>query len=100
MPRPSKVASIRRSIQVAAPPSKVYDAFRSEEALSTWYMDGTTVDLRPGGAVAFDGPEGSVRATFVDLAENERVVLDYGAPWWGRVTWEMEATPKGTRVVL
>ena len=101
MPRSSnRVASIRRSIQAAAPPGKVYDAFRTDESLSTWYMDGTTVEFQVGGALSFGGPEGSVRATFAELAEPQRIVLDYAAPWWGRVTWELEPTPKGTRVVL
>jgi uncharacterized protein YndB with AHSA1/START domain len=101
MPRSSnRVASIRRSVQVAAPPQKVYDAFRSDEALSAWYMDGTTVQFAPGGALSFEGPEGSVRATFTELVENERIGLEYHAPWWGAVTWELAATPKGTRVTL
>lgn len=101
MPRSSnKAAAIRRSIQVAGPPSKVYAAFRTDEALSAWYMDGTVVDFRVGGALAFEGPEGQVRATFVELSEGERVVLDYHAPWWGTVRWELTATPKGTRVSL
>src|ERR1700694_2480104 len=98
MPRSSnKVASIRRSIQAAAPPEKVYAAFETEDALGIWYMDGTSVEFRPGGTLSFDGPEGSVRATFVEMEPHKRIVLDYSAPWWGRVTWEMEPTPKGTR---
>ena len=101
MPRSSnKMASIRRSIQVAASPAKVYDAFRTDEALSTWYMDGTTVGFQPGGAISFEGPEGSVRATVLELVENEKVALEYHAPWWGTVTWELHETPKGTRVSL
>lgn len=101
MPRSAnKVASIRRSIQAAAPPEKVYAAFTTEEALTVWYMDGTTVDFRVGGHLAFDGPEGSVRATFAEIVPEQRIVLDYSAPWWGRVTWELEPTPKGTRVSL
>lgn len=101
MPRTSnRVASIRRSIQVAGPPEKVYAAFSDDESLSTWYMDGTTVDFREGGAMMFDGPEGSVSATFTELVPNERIVLAYEAPWWGTVSWQLKATPKGTRVVL
>jgi uncharacterized protein YndB with AHSA1/START domain len=101
MPRSSnKVASIRRSIQVQAPPAKVYAAFQTDEALSTWYMDGATVQFEVGGQLSFEGPEGNVPATFVELVPNERVVLDYHAPWWGTVTYELKATPKGTRVTL
>lgn len=101
MPRSSKsLASIRRSIQVSGTPEKVYAAFQTDEALSAWYMDGTTSEFREGGSIAFEGPEGSVSATFVELVENERIVLEYHAPWWGTVTWELKATPKGTRVSL
>lgn len=101
MPRSqNRAASIRRSIQVSATPAKVYDAFRTSEALSTWYMDGTTVAFELGGSMQFDGPEGSVRAVIQDLVENEKLVFEYHAPWWGTVTWELAATPKGTRVTL
>jgi uncharacterized protein YndB with AHSA1/START domain len=101
MPRSSnKVASIRRSIQAAAAPEKVYEAFASDGALSVWYMDGTSVEFREGGSLSFEGPEGSVRATIVTLEPGKRIVLDYSAPWWGRVAWELEPTPKGTRVSL
>lgn len=101
MPRSTnRAAAIRRSIQVAGPPEKVYDSFRTNEALSTWYMDGTSVEFAVGGGLAFDGPEGSVRATFLELVENEKLVLSYSAPWWGTVTWEFAPTPKGTRISL
>ena len=100
MPRAAKAASIRRSIQVSAPPAKVYDAFRTDQALSTWYMDGTNVEFRVGGSLVFEGPEGNVRAVFTELKENERIGLEYHAPWWGTVVYELAPTPKGTRVTL
>ena len=101
MPRSAgRVASIRRSIQVSAPLGKVYDSFRTSEALSTWYMDGTTVEFVQGGRITFEGPEGNVAASFAELVEERRIVMEYHPPWWGTVTWEMSATPKGTRVVL
>ncbi|HET6403137.1 MAG TPA: SRPBCC domain-containing protein [Candidatus Thermoplasmatota archaeon] len=101
MPRSAnRAASIRRSIQVSAPPNKVYDAFRTDQALSTWYMDGTSVEFGIGGSLVFEGPEGNVRAVFTELVENERITLDYHAPWWGTVVWELTPTPKGTRVTL
>ncbi len=82
MPRSAanKSASIRRSIQVGASPRTVYDAFRTSEAMSTWYMDGTTVEFAVNGSVTFEGPEANVRATFVELVPDERIVLDYHAP--------------------
>ena len=96
----NRVAMIRRSIQVAGSPEKVYAAFQSDEALGAWYMDGTTSEFRVGGPLVFEGPEGAVSAEFVELVENEKIVLAYQAPWWGTVTWEFKATPKGTRVSL
>lgn len=101
MPRTAnRAASIRRSIQVSATPQKVYDAFRTDQSLSTWYMDGTSVEFAVGGSMIFDGPEGNVRAIITQLVENERVALDYHAPWWGSVLYELSPTPKGTRVTL
>lgn len=101
MPRPvNNVASIRRSVQVLAPPSKVFDAFRTDEAMSAWYMDGSVVDFSLGGSLSFEGPDGSVRASIVDLVEDERIVMTYDSPWWGSVTWLLVATNKGTRVSL
>lgn len=85
---------------MGAPPEKVYDAFRTDAALSAWYMDGTSVEFAPGGWLVFEGPEGNIRAIFQQLVENERIVLDYHAPWWGTVTWTLAPTPKGTRVTL
>ena len=96
----SRASSIRRSIQVSATPTKVYDSFRTDEALSTWYMDGTSVEFAVGGSLVFEGPEGNVRAVFTELIEDKKVTLDYHAPWWGTVTWEIEPTPKGARVTL
>lgn len=96
----NRAASIRRSIQVSGTPEKVYDSFRTDAALSTWYMDGTTVEFAVGGSMTFEGPEGNVRAVITELVENEKLVFDYHAPWWGTVTWELAPTPKGTRVTL
>lgn len=101
MPRSANnTASIRRSVQVVAPPEKVFDAFRSNDALSEWYMDGSVVTFELGGALSFEGPEGSVRATIVEIVPNERIVMTYDSPWWGSVTWLLSATDKGTRVSL
>jgi uncharacterized protein YndB with AHSA1/START domain len=40
---------IERTVQLAAPPGKVWAALTTAEGLSAWFGDEATIDLRPGG---------------------------------------------------
>jgi len=90
---------VARSILIRAPPDEVYDAFRNEERLRIWYFDDARVDFRVGGQLAFNGPEGSVTATYREITPTQ-IVTDYNPPWWGRVTWSISTERNGTRVAL
>jgi len=41
---------IERTVELAAPPDKVWAALTTAEGLSAWFGDEATIDLRPGGA--------------------------------------------------
>jgi len=40
---------IERTVQIAAPPGKVWAALTTAEGLSAWFGDEAAIDLRPGG---------------------------------------------------
>jgi uncharacterized protein YndB with AHSA1/START domain len=48
---------IERSVNVAHPPAKVWEAITTAEGLGTWFGNKATVDLRVGGLIqlTFDG---------------------------------------------
>ena len=46
MPIPDR---IERTIDLAQPPQRVWEALTSAEGLGGWFGDRATVDLRPGG---------------------------------------------------
>jgi uncharacterized protein YndB with AHSA1/START domain len=50
---------IERTISVAQPPAKVWDAITTPEGLGTWFGHKATVDLRVGGVaqVTWDGKD-------------------------------------------
>ena len=41
---------IKRTVQLAHPPARVWAALTTAEGLSAWFGDEATIDLRPGGA--------------------------------------------------
>lgn len=91
---------MKRSILVRAPPEQAFAAFSDVEKLRVWYFDDAELDFREGGSIAFDGPEGTIRASIDAIVPDRRIVMTYSPPWWGRVTWEFEALPSGARVHL
>lgn len=100
MARSSKAAAVRRSVLVKGSPERAFECLANVERVREWYFDDAEMDFRVGGALAFDGPEGSVRGRFRAIEPYKRVVLAYDGPWWGTVTWDFSPTPTGTRVTL
>ena len=41
---------IKRTVQLAHPPARVWAALTTAEGLGAWFGDEATIDLRPGGA--------------------------------------------------
>lgn len=100
LPKTTKAPAVKRSILVRAPREKAFEAFANVEILRLWYFDDAELDFREGGELKFDGPEGTIRATIETIVPNERIVMTYSPPWWGRVTWQLEDLPSGARVHL
>ena len=40
---------IERTVELAAPPDRVWAALTTAEGLSAWFGNEATIDLRPGG---------------------------------------------------
>src|SRR5215203_6892514 len=60
---------IERTVELAHPPAKVWAALTTAEGLGTWFGNGATVDLRPGGAASLtwtDGPTVDLRVERVE----------------------------------
>lgn len=101
MPKSTKSAAVRRSILVRAPREAAFNALRDVDKLREWYYDDAGVNFEVGGTIGFMGMEGAVEATFLEIEEPRKVVMEYHAPWWGTVTWLFEpAGEKSTRVHL
>jgi len=100
---------IRLSMEMAAPPAKVFRALTEAETLDRWMAKGATVELREGGRYdlgfapeGYDGP--SMR--ILELVRNEKLVISW-PDWRGdtsvpeqSVTWLLEPSEVGTRVTI
>ena len=42
---------IERTVEIAAPPARVWSALTTAEGLSAWFGEQASIDLRPGGAM-------------------------------------------------
>ena len=68
MPIPDR---IERTIDLAQPPQRVWDALTSAEGLGAWFGHRATVDLRPGGTayVEWDDENGSKATLTISVVE-------------------------------
>ena len=68
MPIPDR---IERTIDLAQPPQRVWEALTSAEGLGAWFGHRATVDLRPGGAayVEWDDENGSKATMTISVVE-------------------------------
>ena len=60
MPIPDR---IERTIDLAQPPQRVWEALTSAEGLGGWFGDHATVDLRPGGTASVEWDDEEYKAT-------------------------------------
>jgi uncharacterized protein YndB with AHSA1/START domain len=99
---------IERTISVAHPPAKVWDAITTAEGLGTWFGHKATVDLRVGGVaqVTWDGE--STHELRIERLEPPRVLgwtwgifgLPEDDPRRTYVEFTLEPDASGTRLTV
>jgi uncharacterized protein YndB with AHSA1/START domain len=106
---------ILASVEIAAPPERVFRALTTEELTQWWgspeeyRTTGYTADLRPGGrwrtvGVGRDGTEFAVEGVFREIDRPRRIVQTWVAPWDGNnetiITYTLDPIEGGTRVTV
>jgi uncharacterized protein YndB with AHSA1/START domain len=96
-----------RTIEIAAPPSRVWRLLASQDGLRRWLPPDLTIDLRVGGAYTMTGPDGTtaISGTVLELVPEGRLVLSWmedGSGWThpGRLVIDLAPIAGGTRVSL
>ncbi len=86
MPIPDR---IERTVELAHPPQRVWDALTSAEGLGGWFGNRATVDLRPGGAAQVEWDmDGKIHTAALTI-----IVVEPPARFaW---TWGIEGLPEG-----
>jgi uncharacterized protein YndB with AHSA1/START domain len=70
---------IERTVELAAPPEKVWVALTTAEGLAAWFGNTATIDLRPGGSAQMKWIEEGYTANMrVERVEEPRV---FGFTW-------------------
>jgi uncharacterized protein YndB with AHSA1/START domain len=99
---------IERTVEVAHPPGRVWEALTTAEGLGTWFGDEATIDLRPGGRARMawaDGPTVEMRVERVE----EPTVFGFTWPIYGLpeddprrtyVEFTLEPAGAGTRLTV
>ncbi len=78
---------IERTVELAAPPDRVWAALTTAEGLSAWFGDEATIDLRPGGAARMTWAGAGFTARMRVERVEEPTVFAY--------TWEIFGLPEG-----
>jgi uncharacterized protein YndB with AHSA1/START domain len=76
---------IERTIDLTHPPEKVWAAITTAEGLGTWFGNGATIDLRPGGSARLTWDDGASADLRVERVE-EPVVFAF--------TWHIYGLPE------
>ncbi|MBO2461023.1 SRPBCC domain-containing protein [Actinomadura violacea] len=76
---------IERTVQLGAPPAKVWAALTTAEGLAAWFGEEAAIDPRPGGAAWMGWSDGSAVAMRVERVEEPRV---FG------FTWQVKGLPE------
>ena len=69
---------IERTVEIAHPPAKVWDALTTAEGLGAWFGDEATLDLRPGGSGRMTWTSGESTDFRVERVEELKV---FGFTW-------------------
>jgi uncharacterized protein YndB with AHSA1/START domain len=69
---------IERTIHLAHPPQRVWQALTTAEGLGTWFGNGAEVDLRVGGLVRLTWDSGDAATLTIERLEPEHI---FGYTW-------------------
>jgi uncharacterized protein YndB with AHSA1/START domain len=101
------VPDVTRSIEIAAPPSRVWRWLATPDALRRWLHPELDIDLRVGGGYRMPGGDDGTRisGTVLEIVPEGRLVLSWleeDAGWTapGRLVLELAPITSGTRVTL
>lgn len=89
-----------REIVFPVAPDEVWEALTDPEQLEEWFANDVELDAQEGGEGVFRWDDGEERrATVVEAAPGERLVLDWDDDD-GRVELTLEETEEGTRLFV
>lgn len=96
-----------RTIEIPAPPSRVWRELATQEALRRWISPNLEIDLRIGGAYRFLGPDNEswISGTVLELVPEGALILswmeeDQGWTHPARLVITLAASAVGTTVTL
>ncbi len=99
--------AVGRSIDIQAPPSRVWRLLATQEGLRRWLQPELEIDLQPGGSYRMLGADQQtwISGVVLELIPEGRLVLSWmeeGTGWVhpGRLVIELTAIASGTRVNL
>lgn len=97
----------RTSVDIAAPPDRIYPYLTQPENILTWMGDHAVLDPTPGGEFSLDINGIPVRGRYLELDPPYRVVISWGhagstilPPGASTVEINLTPIPGGTRVSL
>ncbi|TQM44131.1 SRPBCC domain-containing protein [Pseudonocardia cypriaca] len=99
---------IERTIDLTHPPEKVWAAITTAEGLGTWFGNGATIDLRPGGSARLMWDDGASADLRVERVEEPAVFaftwhiygLPEDDPRRTYVEFTLEPAGAGTRLTV
>ena len=90
---------VTREIVFPVPPDEVWEALTDPEQLEEWFANDVELDPREGGEGVCRWDDGEERrATVVEAAPGERLVLDWDDE--GTVELTLEEVEEGTRLLV
>lgn len=99
---------IERTLELAHPPERVWQALTTAEGLGTWFGNAAEVDLRVGGKVNLKWDSGDAATLTIERVEPPHVFgytwsimgLPEGDPRRTYVEFTLEPTAKGTTLTM
>jgi uncharacterized protein YndB with AHSA1/START domain len=101
------MAEYSTSIEIDAPPARVFDYLVTEAGMTAWMGQHATLAPEPGGEFAVDIAGYAIRGHYLQVERPHRVVVSWGVaasddlpPGASTVEFRLTPIPHGTRVDL